>query len=146
MKAIGSMSRWLRGGSLVALLAGALALSGCAASDGGTDPEGGAPGEAMEAGALYVDEVSAATAEGDTITMTLVGNYPESCSVMGEARAVVEGDTITVEAASAKPADEMCAQQLTPFEETLTIQLDDALVAGDYALVVNDVATSLTVE
>ena len=41
-----------------------------------------------------------------------------------------------VEANSAKPVDVMCAQQLTPFEETITIEED--LDAGDYTLVVNE--------
>lgn len=140
------MTRLLRGGAVLALLVGALALGACRGDDAEEAEGGDMPDVEMEAGPLFVDDVSAEAGDDGSIEVTLTGNFPNACSVVGESTTTVDGNTITVEIGSAKPVDVMCAQQLTPFEETTTIEPEEPLAPGEYTLVVNERDTTFTVE
>ena len=56
----------------------------------------------------------------------------------------VNGNSVSVTTSATKPADAMCAQVLTPFEEVIPLDVGD-LEAGEYTVEVNGVRTSFTV-
>ena len=70
------------------------------------------------------------------------GSFPDSCTSLGEVAQTVEGNTISVTLAGVQPEGMMCAQVLTPFEETIPLDVS-GLPAGEYMVDVN--GTSATV-
>lgn len=107
----------------------------------------------LECGAAFVDFVSIEEGDEDGGFVAVVqGFYPAACDQLGKVDQTVDGDAITIEMCSAHPPDIVCAQQLTPFVETLPIETDE-LVPGTYSVQVNDatidadrIAASITIE
>lgn len=88
---------------------------------------------------VWVDQVEIQMVEGEYIA-TLVGNFPDSCSTLGEVETAVTNDTIVVTAFADSPPDVVCALGLVPFEETITLDLSE-IESGEYTVVVNETAT-----
>ena len=88
--------------------------------------------EAPAAGAapVFVDQVSV------QVSVVVQGSFPDSCTSLGEVTQTVEDNTISVTLTGVQPADMMCAQVLTPFEETIPLDVS-GLPAGEYTVDVN---------
>ncbi len=71
---------------------------------------------------------------------TLVGNFPDSCSTLGEIETAVTNDTIVVTAFVDSPPDVVSAQGLFPFKKAITLNLSE-IKPGEYTVVVNETAT-----
>ena len=89
---------------------------------------------------VWVDSVDVEMVEGEYVA-TLVGNFPDGCSTMGETETTVIGDTIAVTVLADSPPDVMCTAALVPFEETVVLDLGE-VEPGEYTVVVNDSATT----
>jgi hypothetical protein len=91
----------------------------------------------------FVDSVELEERNGDYYAI-VGGNYPDACSTTGDIDQEVRGRTMTITIYADRPADEICAQILAPFEEE--ILLDTAgLAPGQYTLDVNGTVTSFTI-
>lgn len=101
--------------------------------------------ESVPCGNAYVDEVAVEETAYGEVEAVVTGNYPAACDQLGKVEQSVEGDTIAITMCSARPPGAMCAEQLTPFVETLAIDTE-GLDAGTYTVDVNGVATTLTIE
>ncbi|MBA1342157.1 MAG: hypothetical protein C5S52_00965 [ANME-2 cluster archaeon] len=66
------------------------------------------------------------------------GEHPDSCTKVDEVAARREGDTFFVTITTSRPADAMCAQVMTPFEEVVALDVV-GLKAGVYTVDVNGV-------
>ena len=66
------------------------------------------------------------------------GEHPDSCTKVDEVAARREGDTFFVTITTSRPADAMCAQVMTPFEEIVALDVV-GLKAGVYTVDVNGV-------
>ena len=93
-----------------------------------------------EAKQVWVDSVEVQTVNGEYVA-TISGNYPDSCSTLGDVVTTVGGDTIMVTVFAESPPDMMCATVLVPFEETITLDVGE-LEPGEYTVVVNETATT----
>jgi hypothetical protein len=93
-----------------------------------------------EAKPVWVDQVDVQLVDGQ-YQATLVGNYPDGCSTMGNVETSVTGDTIEVSVYADSPPGVMCAAVLIPFEETVPLDLS-GVAPGEYNVVVNGTATT----
>ncbi|MEA1864193.1 MAG: hypothetical protein U9N46_03180 [Euryarchaeota archaeon] len=66
------------------------------------------------------------------------GEYPDSCTEVDEITTRREGDTFFVTITAFRPADAMCAQVITPFEEVIALDVV-GLKAGVYTVEVNGI-------
>ena len=98
-------------------------------------------GGESEAALVWVDYVEIQVTDSGELVVAVQGNYPDSCSTLGEVETVVEGNTVTVTMYAQKPPGVMCAQALVPFEETITLDTGD-LTPGEYTVTVNDAVTT----
>lgn len=98
------------------------------------------PAPAEEAKLVWVDQVEIQNVDGQYLA-TLIGNYPDGCSTLGEIETTVTGDTISVTALADSPPDAMCTMALVPFEETIPLDLSQ-VEPGEYTVVVNETATT----
>ncbi|MEZ4869107.1 MAG: hypothetical protein R3C14_47740 [Caldilineaceae bacterium] len=75
------------------------------------------------------------------VTVTVQGELPDSCTQIDQVTQEATDHTINVTITTRRPAEMMCAQVITPFTET--VQLDLAgLDAGEYTVEVNGVTQS----
>lgn len=95
------------------------------------------------AGSPMVDSVEVHILESQPlqVTFTVKGNLPDPCTKLDEVSTTREGNTIKVRITTSRPADAMCAQVLTPFEETYPIDAH-GLKKGTYTLDVEGVTTT----
>jgi inhibitor of cysteine peptidase len=66
------------------------------------------------------------------------GEHPDSCTKVDKVATRREGDTFFVTITSSRPADAMCAQVMTPFEEVVALDVV-GLKAGVYTVDINGV-------
>jgi hypothetical protein len=66
------------------------------------------------------------------------GEHPDSCTKVDKVTTSREGDTFFVTITTSRPADAMCAQVMTPFEEVVALDVV-GLKAGVYTVDVNGV-------
>ena len=66
------------------------------------------------------------------------GEHPDSCTEVDKVATRREGDTFFVTITTSRPADAMCAQVMTPFEEVVALDVV-GLKAGVYTVDVNGV-------
>ena len=78
--------------------------------------------------------------------VTVLGNYPDSCSRLGTPSVDIDGEVAIVTVASVKPADAMCAQMLTPFEQSFALDTAGMEAGTTYSLDVNGAVTTFTYE
>ena len=101
------------------------------------EPVQAAPEENMVTGNIaFIQTVEIEEREGDYYA-TVTGWYPDACSVTDEIVQEVDGDTIHVTITSKRPADMVCAQMLTDFEEEFLLETE-GLEAGEYTVIVNE--------
>ena len=90
---------------------------------------------------IFVDSVEVISGDGGEYTALAQGHLPDSCTSIAQVEQEVDGTTINVTLIGARPADQMCAQMLTPFEESIPLDVED-LEAGTYLVVVNGASTT----
>lgn len=69
------------------------------------------------------------------------GDYPDSCTRIGDVQQEIDGDTIRFILTTDKPADLVCAQMITPFTVDLLIETG-GLLPGEYTVDANGIATT----
>ncbi len=72
------------------------------------------------------------------------GQLPDSCTTLDQITQEQDGDTFRVTITTARP-EEVCAQVLTPFEETIPLDVY-GLAAGTYTVDVNGVTGTFTLD
>ena len=118
---------------LLLLIAGCIVLAAC-----------GRPETLTTSSPTFVDSVEVEERNGDYYAIVR-GNHPDACSTTGDIEQEVTGDAIIITIYTDRPADEICAQILTPFEEE--IELDTRrLDPGQYTLDVNGTVTPFTIQ
>jgi inhibitor of cysteine peptidase len=90
----------------------------------------------------YVDSVEVVAADGD-YHVVVHGHYPDACTTTEDIRQEIEGQTIKVTICTTKPEDAVCAQMLTPFEETVALDVE-GLSPGQYTVQVDGTVNTLT--
>jgi inhibitor of cysteine peptidase len=73
------------------------------------------------------------------------GTLSDACTTIHEITQEREGDTFTVTITTIRPADMMCAQVLTPFEESIPLDVQ-GLKAGTYTVDVNGETATFTLD
>ncbi len=73
------------------------------------------------------------------------GEHPDSCTKVDEVAARREGDTFFVTITTSRPADAMCAQVMTPFEEVVALDVV-GLKAGVYTVDINGVGDTFELQ
>jgi inhibitor of cysteine peptidase len=124
--------------SFVALLA----FTGCGGAGGptATPPPAGTPTVGMVQGQAMVESVEVRILESMPVQVQVVvkGNLPDACTKIGDIAQAREGDSFDITIVSTRQADLVCAQVITPFEETIKLDVT-GLKAGAYTVTVNGV-------
>ena len=129
---------------LMALSALALILAACT---GGTSPPSPAP--PVEGDVLYgkatVEEVSVVFMESFPLQVRVVakGYLADSCTSIDEVTTNRLDNTFNVEITTRRPAHEICAQIVQPFEKNIALDVY-GLPAGDYKVDVNRVTAGFS--
>lgn len=90
--------------------------------------------------AVYVDTMDLLALESFPVQMRAIvkGNLPDACTTITSASSQRDDNIFRITFVTTRPADAVCAQMLTPFEQT--VELDVAgLKAGTYTVVAGDV-------
>lgn len=134
---------------LIVLISAALLLAAC--SSAVTAPEEATkpgPGESVnnnepvsptipvEQGAVYMEHLEVLPGKtADELVLHLSGNLPTPCSQLTLTASLAEGtNKIEVVAYSSEPADKMCAQMLSAFDEQVSVP---GLKEGSYDIYFN---------
>jgi predicted small lipoprotein YifL len=88
-------------------------------------------------GEAVVDEIVIVQREGN-VEATISGTVPDACTQISSIEQSLEGNTFTLMIQTARPADEVCAQVLEPFEQTVELDVE-GLEPGQYTINVNGV-------
>jgi hypothetical protein len=91
----------------------------------------------------YIDSVEVESRDG-AYYATISGSLADSCTEVTDFTTEVDGSSVMLTAVASKPADAICAQVLTPFEETVPLDTSD-LGPGEYSLSIDGVETSFTI-
>ncbi len=83
--------------------------------------------------------------QGAQVTVTVRGVLPNPCYQIQPPSQSVEGNTITISLTIHAATGRMCAQVISPFEETIPVDVSN-LAAGQYTLVVNGVSDTFTLQ
>ena len=89
---------------------------------------------------MYVDTMDLLMLESFPVQMRAIvkGNLPDACTTITSASSQRDDNIFRINFVTTRPADAVCAQMLTPFEQT--VELDVAgLKAGTYTVVAGDV-------
>jgi hypothetical protein len=78
-------------------------------------------------------------------SVTIRGTMPDACTKVNSFSQQVSENTIYLRVYAERPADRMCAQVLTPYQETLLLNLSK-VTPGEYMLDVNGITQTLTLE
>jgi len=132
----------------IALLA--LAAFGCAGVEPTrTLPPAVVPTSPPVAGEAAVESINILILESFPVQVNVVarGNLPDGCTTIDQVLQEREGDTFTVTITTVRPEGVACTQALTPFEETISLEVY-GLPAGVYTVTVNGVSDTfeLTVD
>jgi hypothetical protein len=96
--------------------------------------------------------VSGAAAMVDGVTIdfrnnhyyaVVTGTYSDACTRISDIEQEVSGEQMTITLTTAKPADLMCAQMITPFGVDLLLEIG-GLIPGEYLVEVNGISTTFT--
>ncbi|MFN2148823.1 MAG: hypothetical protein ACK2T2_10560, partial [Anaerolineales bacterium] len=96
-------------------------------------------------GKATVEEVSVVFLESFPLQVQVVakGYLADSCTSIDEVIVKQVDDTFTAEITTRRPAQEMCAQIVQPFEKNIPLDVY-GLPAGDYTVDVNGVTAQFT--
>lgn len=75
------------------------------------------------------------------VNVRVMGYLPDGCTSLGAIEVVREGSTFDVTVLTTRPANRMCTEQVTNFDETVSLDVE-GLPAGTYTVNVNDVSSS----
>jgi inhibitor of cysteine peptidase len=129
---------------LASSFVGLLAFTGCGGASGptATPPPAGTPTVGMVEGQAMVESVEVRIPESMPVQVqvqvVVKGNLPDACTKIGDIAQVRDGDSFNITIASTRQADLICAQVITPFEETINLDVT-GLKAGAYTVTVNGV-------
>lgn len=100
-----------------------------------TSPSGGGQGSTV-----YVDSIDLLTLESFPVQMRAIvkGNLPDPCTTITSASSKRDGNTFKIDIVTARPADAVCVQMLSPFEQSVALDVV-GLKAGTYTVVAGDV-------
>jgi inhibitor of cysteine peptidase len=128
--------------TLLASFVGLLALTGCGGTGGpiATPQSAGTPTAGMVEGQAMVESVEVRILESMPVQVQVVvkGNLSDACTKVGDIAQGRDGDSFNITIASTRQADLVCAQVITPFEETIKLDVT-GLKAGAYTVTVNGV-------
>jgi hypothetical protein len=94
----------------------------------------------LQMGAALVDAVDVQMLESFPVQVNVLvrGYLQDACTEMGEIRQQFDGSVFTIELTTVRDPNLMCAQVLTPFEQTIPLEVA-GLPSGAYTLIVNGV-------
>lgn len=94
---------------------------------------------------MPIAEIEVLLAESDPVQVTVEVNgwLADSCTTHHETHHGREGNTITIQITTTRPADLACATVVTEYQENVSI---GTLPAGDYTVIVNDVEQQFRVD
>jgi inhibitor of cysteine peptidase len=109
-----------------------------------TEPE---PTGEIITGTAMIDSVDLLMLESFPLQMTahVTGNYPDGCTGLGTVTQERVENIITITVETARPADRMCTEALVPFAENISVDIN-GLLAGEYAVIVNGVEATFTLD
>jgi hypothetical protein len=126
--------------AITLVLMGGVAIASCSSDDSSDDKSiTSAELNESECGAAFVDFVTVETTDDGPVAVAQ-GHYPSVCDELGQLAQDVDGRAIVITVCSTRPDDVACAQQLTPFTETLPINTQ-GLEPGTYTIQVNGATT-----
>lgn len=109
--------------------------------------DGGEMGLAPESGAatFYVESIEVRILESNPVQVEAVvrGQLADGCTTLEGATVEVQEQTFVITLQANRPADQMCAQVLTPFEQVVSLELP-ADATGAYEVQAGDVVQSFT--
>ncbi len=70
------------------------------------------------------------------VTVNVRGNLSDACTKIAEVTTTRDGNTFNIDISTSRPADAMCAQVLTPFEQNIPLDVK-GLKKGTYTVNVN---------
>lgn len=110
-------------------------------------------GEEMEnfaIGQASVSEVAISFQESFPlgVSVQVKGDLPDACTELGDVLQSynAKDKQFNVELQTKRPLDAMCAEVLSAFDTSFTLEGTDGLSKGDYSVVVNGVESSFTFE
>jgi hypothetical protein len=77
------------------------------------------------------------------VQVAVAGYLPDACTTIEEIAAVQEDDTFRIRVATSRPADAMCAQVITSFEEVVALDVE-GLSAGEYTVQADGLSETFT--
>lgn len=103
------------------------------------------PTDDMSSEASFFIETMDVTSSDGRIDVTLTGNLPDACTEIQTVEQTFDLDTNTfnLNVRTERPQDVACAEVLTPFSQTITLQTAD-LPAGSYQVAVQGPTQTLT--
>ncbi len=98
--------------------------------------EGQTPG-----GEAMIDDIEVLIRESFPVqvSVSVRGNLSDACTKIGEITTTRDGNTFNISISTTRPANAMCAQVLTPFEQSISLDVK-GLKKGTYTVNVNGVA------
>lgn len=106
------------------------------------------PTAADSSGNVYLDDMTVNVLESFPVqvNVTLTGNLPDSCTKLQDISSSREGNVFTIDLrASRSNGDVACADLLTPFEETVSLDVE-GFPAGEYTVTAGDLSEKFTLE
>jgi inhibitor of cysteine peptidase len=79
------------------------------------------------------------------VSVDLSGYLPDGCTTIYEITAPREEQTFTIDIVTRKPVDVACTMAIVPFEETISLAVED-LPAGEYTVQYGDLYETFTLE
>ena len=124
----------------------AICFTGCANIDDILEDIGAPPeGDGTIIANMPIAEIEVLLAASDPVQVTVEVNgwLPDSCTTHHETHQTQEGNTITIQITTIRPADLACATVVTEYQERVSI---GTLPAGNYTVMVNDVEQQFRVD
>ena len=96
-------------------------------------------------GEAQVDNVQVLLLESFPVQVNVIakGNLPDGCTAIDKIDQTRQANTYLVTITTRRPGDAACTEQLTPFEEVISLQVDN-LPAGNYTVNVNGALGAFT--
>ena len=109
------------------------------------DPDVPTPGGEMVVGLAGVESIEILILESFPVQVRahVQGALSDACTRIGEVTQKRDGNTFEITITTARPKDLMCAQVITPFEESIALDVA-GLKAGTYTVNVNGVSEQFT--
>lgn len=94
---------------------------------------------------FFVESIEVRILESDPVQVEALvrGQLADACTTIADATVEVQGQTFVITLQTTRPADKMCAQMLTPFEQIVPLGTPDP-ATGTYEVQAGDVVQSFT--